>query len=41
LKPSLKELQTIQDWKMLIVVKGIWSFLGLTNFYWKFIKGFS
>ncbi len=38
---DLKKLETTKDWKRLIVVKGIWYFLGLINFYWKFIKGFS
>ncbi len=36
-----KKLQTTQDWKRIIMVKGVRSFLGLANFYWKFIKGFS
>jgi hypothetical protein len=35
-----KKLQGIRDWKRLIMVKGIQSFLGLVNFYRKFIKGF-
>jgi hypothetical protein len=35
-----KKLQGIRDWKRLIMVKGIQSFLGLANFYRKFIKGF-
>ncbi len=36
-----KKLQAIRDWKRPITIKGIRSFLGLVNFYRKFIKGFS
>jgi hypothetical protein len=36
-----KKLEAIWDWKKPIIVKGIWSFLGMANFYQKFIKGFS
>ncbi len=35
-----KKLEAIWDWKRTIMVKGIWSFLSLVNFYQKFIKGF-
>jgi len=38
---DLKKLEVIKDWKRPVIVKGIWSFLGLINFYRKFIKGFS
>jgi len=31
----------MRNWKRLITTKGIRSLLGLANFYWKFIKGFS
>jgi hypothetical protein len=34
-------LQAIRNYKRSITVKGIQSFLGMANFYWKFIKGFS
>ncbi len=40
-RPNLKKLEAIKDWKRLITIKGIRSFLGLVNFYRKFIKGFS
>jgi len=35
-----KMLEDIKDWKRSITIKGIRSFLGLANFYMKFIKGF-
>jgi hypothetical protein len=38
---DLKKLEVIKDWKRPVIVKGIWSFLDLINFYRKFIKGFS
>jgi type III secretory pathway component EscU len=31
-KPNLKKLEAIQDWKRLVTVKGIRSFLGLLIF---------
>jgi hypothetical protein len=37
---NLKKLQTIKDWKRLITIQGIQSFLNLANFYQKFIKIF-
>jgi len=40
-RPNLKKLQVVKDYKILVMVKGIRSFLGLVNFYQKFIKGFS
>jgi len=40
-KPDPKKLETIQNYKRLIIIKGIRSFLSLANFYWKFIKDFS
>ncbi len=39
--PDTKKLETIKDWKRPVTVKGIWFFLGLVNFYRKFIKDFS
>jgi hypothetical protein len=39
--PDLKKLKAIHDYKKLIIIKGIWSFLSLASFYWKFIKNFS
>ncbi len=38
---DFKKLQAIRDYKRLVMVKGIQSFLSLANFYQKFIKGFS
>ncbi len=32
-KPNLKKLEAIQDWKRLVTVEGIWCFLRVTNFY--------
>lgn len=40
-KPDPKKLETIQNYKRLIIIKGIRSFLSIANFYWKFIKDFS
>ncbi len=40
-RPNFKKFQAMRNWKRLIMTKGIQSFLGLANFYWKFIKGFS
>jgi hypothetical protein len=38
LRPDPKKLETIRDWKSLVTIKGMRSFLGLVNFYQKFIK---
>ena len=35
------KLSTISSWKPSTSVKGIHSFLGFTNFYWKFIPNYS
>jgi hypothetical protein len=40
-RPNPRKLQAIKDWKRLVTIKRIGSFLGLANCYWKFIKGFS
>jgi hypothetical protein len=40
-RPDLKKLKSIQDYKKLIIIKGNWSFIGLASFYRKFIKNFS
>jgi hypothetical protein len=40
-KPNLKKLKAIKCWQRTIMAKKIKSFLGITNFYMKFIKGFS
>jgi hypothetical protein len=37
---DLKKLQPIKNWKRPIMVKGIWSLLGLANLYWTFTKDF-
>jgi hypothetical protein len=37
-RPDLKKLQVIRDWKRLVTIKGIKSFLSLANFHWKFIN---
>ena len=36
-----KKLDAIKEWKPPTSVKGIWSFMGFTNFYRKFIPDFS
>ena len=36
-----KKIEAIKEWKPPTTVKGIWSFTGFTNFYQKFIPGFS
>ena len=35
------KISAIVNWKALICVKNIQSFLEFANFYWQFIKGFS
>jgi hypothetical protein len=39
-RPNPKKLYPIKDWKRLFTTKGILSFLGLANFYQKFIRNF-
>jgi len=39
-KPNLKKIELIKEWQSLISTKGVRSFLGLANFYKKFIKDF-
>ena len=36
-----KKLEAIEKWKLPMTVKGIRSFTGFANFYWKFIPNFS
>jgi hypothetical protein len=36
-----KKVEDILDWKALRDVRGIKSFIGMTGYYWCFIKGFS
>jgi len=38
--PNFKKLQAIRDWKRLVRIIGIKSFLSLNKLYWKFIKRF-
>jgi hypothetical protein len=40
-RPNPRKLQAIRDWKRLVTIKRIGSFLGMANCCWKFIKGFS
>lgn len=40
-RPNLRKLEVIKCWQRTIMVKTIKSFLGITNFYKKLIKGFS
>lgn len=35
-----KKVQVIKEWQSLMTMKGVWYFLGLINFYKKFIMGF-
>jgi hypothetical protein len=39
-KPNIKKLEAMRNWKRPVTVKGILFFLGMANFYWKFIKEF-
>jgi hypothetical protein len=41
IRPNPKMVQTIKEWKNPVMAKGIRSFLGLANFYRKFIARFS
>ena len=36
-----EKIWTIKEWKEPINIKGIQSFLGFANFYWRFIKDYS
>ncbi len=37
---DLKKVLAIKEWQNLVTAKGVWSFLGMTNLYRKFIVGF-
>ncbi len=39
-KPNLKKIESIKEWQNLVSTKRVRSFLGLANFYMKFIKDF-
>ena len=36
-----EKVKAIQDWQALLMVKGVRSFLGFANFYWRFVEHFS
>lgn len=38
---DLDKLAVIWDWKFLEIRKGMQSFLGLVNYYWRFIRNYS
>jgi hypothetical protein len=37
---DLKKVLAIKEWQNLVTAKGVWSFLGMTNLYRRFIVGF-
>jgi hypothetical protein len=39
-RPDPKKIESIREWQNPVSAKGIKSFIGLTNFYKKFIKDF-
>jgi flagellar biosynthesis protein FlhB len=39
-RPDLRKIELIKEWKNLISIKRVWLFLGLANFYRKFINDF-
>jgi hypothetical protein len=39
-RPNPKKMESIKEWQNLMLAKGVRSFLGLANFYRKFIKNF-
>jgi hypothetical protein len=41
MRPNPKKIELIKECQSPISTKGVKSFLGLANFYQKFIKGFS
>ena len=41
IRPDSKKIQAIKEWVISLIQKGVWLFLGLANYYRKFIKNFS
>jgi hypothetical protein len=41
IRPDPKKIQTIREWEVPRTQKGVRSFLGLANYYRKFIRNFS
>jgi hypothetical protein len=39
-RPNTKKIELIKEWQSLVLAKGVKSFLGLADFYKKFIKDF-